>query len=375
MNEELSPRLRLAITMPSNACRRFLSPSTTLTLTTTVSPGENSGTSFLRRLISSCSSVLMRSIALTPVFTLEFFQQLRFFRVQLLHGQQIGPPQPSPAQRLLEPPAPDILVVPRQQHLRYPPVGIDLRPRVLRAIEQPVGERLLHRGGLVAERPGELAHHRIDQRHRRQLAAREHEVADRDFLVDPALEQPLVHALVPPAQQSKAVLLRELQHPAVIQLLALRREVDHPSASRQLDPVQRALQRLGEHHHARPAAVRTVVHRPVPVRREIARIPRRHGIQPRLQRAARDPAPGNRAKHLREQRHHVEADHQSASHSTWICFFSKSTLRITSGTHGRSRTLPSPAISITSWAPLNVQRFTMPSASPRSFTTSRPTRS
>src|SRR5712691_7822301 len=56
MNEEFRPRLRLAITMPSNACTRFLSPSTTLTFTTTVSPGEKSGTLRLSRLISSCSS-------------------------------------------------------------------------------------------------------------------------------------------------------------------------------------------------------------------------------------------------------------------------------------------------------------------------------
>src|ERR1044071_7648272 len=56
MNEELRPLLRLAITMPSKACERLRSPSTTLTLTITVSPGEKSGTDFFRRWISSCSS-------------------------------------------------------------------------------------------------------------------------------------------------------------------------------------------------------------------------------------------------------------------------------------------------------------------------------
>src|SRR5690348_12269098 len=62
MNEELRPRLRLAITMPSKACTRRRSPSTTFTFTSTVSPGENSGTFLPSRLISSCSSVLIRSI-------------------------------------------------------------------------------------------------------------------------------------------------------------------------------------------------------------------------------------------------------------------------------------------------------------------------
>src|SRR5262245_64141857 len=116
MNEELRPRFLLAMTMPSNACRRFLSPSTTLTLTITVSPGAKSGISRFRRLISSCSSVLIRFIASPLVFLPEFVQQLLFFLAQLPRLQQVRPSQPGPAQRLLQPPAPDVLVVPGQEH-------------------------------------------------------------------------------------------------------------------------------------------------------------------------------------------------------------------------------------------------------------------
>src|SRR3990170_692788 len=119
MNEELRPRLRLAITMPSNACTRFRSPSTTFTLTITVSPGEKSGTSFFRRLISSCSRVPIRSMVLAPLFLLEFLQQLSFLCVQGPYLEQVGPAQPGPPQRLLQAPAPDVLMVPRQQHLRH----------------------------------------------------------------------------------------------------------------------------------------------------------------------------------------------------------------------------------------------------------------
>ena len=43
-------------------------------------------------------------------------------------------------ERLLQSPAPDVLMVPRQQHLRHPLARVYLGPRVLRAIEQPVGE-------------------------------------------------------------------------------------------------------------------------------------------------------------------------------------------------------------------------------------------
>src|SRR5262245_27151199 len=163
MNEELRPRLRLAMTMPSNACRRLRSPSTTLTLTTTVSPGPKSGTSRFRRLISSCSSVLIRSIASPLVFLLEFVQQLLIFLAQLPRLQQVRASQPGPAQRLLQPPAPDVLVVPGHQHFGHLRARVRLRPRVLRAVEQPVGERFLDRGGVVAQCAGQLPHHRVDE--------------------------------------------------------------------------------------------------------------------------------------------------------------------------------------------------------------------
>src|SRR5580765_4403320 len=205
MNAELRPRLRLAITMPSKACTRFLSPSTTFTLTMTVSPGEKSGISRFSRLISSCSIVWMMFIASLRSFSLcflpEFVQQLLFLFAQLPRFEQVRPSEPGPAERLLQPPAPDVLVVPRQQHLRHLASRIQLGTRVLRAVEQPVGERFLDRRGVVAERSRQLAHHRVHQRHRRQLTAREHEVSDRDFLVDALFQQPLVYALISPTQK------------------------------------------------------------------------------------------------------------------------------------------------------------------------------
>src|SRR6185295_15172945 len=370
MNEELRPLLRLAITMPSKACERLRSPSTTLTLTITVSPGEKSGTSFFSRLISSCSRVLIRSIASPLLFALELVQQLPFLVAQLPCRQQVRPSQPGPAQRLLQPPAPDVLVVPGHQDLRHLHAPIRLRARVLRAVEQPVGERLLHRRGRVAERPGQLPHHGVDQRHGGELAAREDEVSDRDLFVHPLVQQPLVHALISPAQQSKRILRRKFHYFAVIELLSLRREVDHPSARR----IQRLLQRLGQHHHPRAAAVRALVDRAVVVGREVARIPRLQRPQPRFECPAGYPSCRERRKHLGKQCHRAEADHQSAPHSTSIRRFGRSTLFTTVGTQGNSRSR-SPASSITSCAPFVNSLFTMPSYTPASFTTSRPTRS
>ena len=51
------------------------------------------------------------------------------------------------------------------------------------------------------------------------------------------------------------------------------------------------------------------------------------------------PLRGDRREHLREQRHHVEADHQSAPHSTSIRRFGRSTSFTTAGTHGSNRVL------------------------------------
>ncbi len=69
MKFEFKPRLRFAITTPSNACTRLRSPSTTLTLTTTVSPAANSGISLPKRAISSCSNCSIKFTLLLLAFS------------------------------------------------------------------------------------------------------------------------------------------------------------------------------------------------------------------------------------------------------------------------------------------------------------------
>src|SRR5690606_11118463 len=309
----------------------------------------------------------------------EFLQQLPFLFAQGPALEEVRPPEPCPSERLLQPPAPDVAVVAGKQHFRHRYFDSihrpALRPGVLRAIEQPVGEGLLHRRGLVAERPGKLPHHGVDERHGRELPAREDEIADGQLFVHPPLEQPLVDALVPAAKERKRPPLGQFHHPAVAEPPPLRREVDHPAATRGLRRAQRLLERLGQHDHARAAAERTVIDRPVAVRREIPRIPQRQAPQPALERAARDAAFGERPEHFRENRHHVEARHQSAPHATVTRPLWRSTALTTAGTQGSSRFLPSSLTSITSCAPLKKSRRIVPSVSPSSFTTSSPTRS
>ncbi len=77
------------------------------------------------------------------------------------------------------------------------------RSRVLRVLEQAVGERLLDdRFGLDC--PGQQAQHGVDDDHRRQLAAGQHVVADRQLQIDhPA--HPVVDALVARAHEQQVL--------------------------------------------------------------------------------------------------------------------------------------------------------------------------
>ena len=72
--------MRLAITTPSKACERLRVPSTTLTLTMSVSPGAKSGTTLfaVRRAISSCSIFSMRFIYITPYASFQRSSQNQF---------------------------------------------------------------------------------------------------------------------------------------------------------------------------------------------------------------------------------------------------------------------------------------------------------
>ncbi|MNN73162.1 hypothetical protein D3C81_1892530 [compost metagenome] len=84
---------------------------------------------------------------------------------------QVGALSRGIGQRLLAPPFLDLGVMAPEQYLGHPHAFIFFRPRVVRTIQQAVDEAVLHRGLRVAQHAGQVAHHRVDQRHRRQLAA------------------------------------------------------------------------------------------------------------------------------------------------------------------------------------------------------------
>src|SRR5690606_37884950 len=113
-----------------------------------------------------------------------FLQQFPLLRSQLRRFDQVRAAFPRAPQRLLEPPAPDRCMVAAGEHFRHRQTFVDFRPRVVRPIEQAVRKRVLLRRSLVSKHAWQKAYDRIDDDQRRQLAARQHVIADRDTLVD-----------------------------------------------------------------------------------------------------------------------------------------------------------------------------------------------
>src|SRR5262245_41446390 len=173
VNELLSPRLRSAMTTPSYACTRSRSPSRTLTCTTTVSPGPRSGTlRFMERDSSSCMILFMVRFPMSVPVPIPssarrldagrpaiFLEQRALVLRQAAAREQVGTLLPGPSQRLHQPPAPDRGMVASEQHRRHRPPVPDLRPRVVRPVEQPVAERILGRRLRVAQNAGQQPRH------------------------------------------------------------------------------------------------------------------------------------------------------------------------------------------------------------------------
>ena len=81
-------------------------------------------------------------------------------------GEEVGPSLQRPPERLAQPPAADRAVVAGHEDGRNVVALEDGRPRVLRVLEEPVGERLLGgRGGV--DRARQEAEDRVDDDERR----------------------------------------------------------------------------------------------------------------------------------------------------------------------------------------------------------------
>ena len=85
-------------------------------------------------------------------------------------GQQVGAELRRTFQTLLSAPLANLGMVPREQHLGNIHTAEVGRARVLGILEQVSVKALVYRPHAVAENPGDLPDHGIDDHHGRQLA-------------------------------------------------------------------------------------------------------------------------------------------------------------------------------------------------------------
>src|SRR5881628_1310490 len=220
VNDARAPSPRRRMTMPSKSCVRSFSPSTTLTSTRTVSPGPNPSRSFLicpastKRIASMTSSLSLGCGGvdlLRRLPTLESFDEPPLVGCQIRVLQEVRPCPPRDPERLHPPPPRDPRVIPGAEHRRDAGATELLGPCVLRRLEQAARERLALCRPLCTEHPREEPRDRVGHHQRRQLAARQHVVADRDEVVGEPLTHPGVDALVPPSKEDQVRLARQLR--------------------------------------------------------------------------------------------------------------------------------------------------------------------
>src|SRR4051794_30290230 len=169
-------------TTPWNSWTRSRLPSTTRTWTFRVSPGPKSGTSsrsatrstrsvrFMARRSSGrekgaaddASGCRAQELAAVEAVLLGELGEERPLDIgELAAAEEVGPSRQRSPQRLRGAPAGDAAVVSAREHGGDRPPAELRRARVLRVLEQPVRERLLPRGRLVAERARQQARDRL----------------------------------------------------------------------------------------------------------------------------------------------------------------------------------------------------------------------
>src|ERR1700676_2320512 len=164
----LMPVLLRAITVPSNTCRRSLSPSLILTCTLMVSPGLNSGcvaSLFLFRILAMVAFCIISSL-LSQTF------------------QQIGALPLGFLPCCASTPLANLFVVAADQHFGHLPAAKLRGPGIVRPIEQPfLAERLVHGGTFIPQHSGSEAGHCIYHHRRRQFATAQHIIANRKLFL------------------------------------------------------------------------------------------------------------------------------------------------------------------------------------------------
>ena len=141
----------------------------------------------------------------------------------------------------------------------------------MRMLEQSFLEGLLGSAIGRAHYAGKQADASIEYGERRRLPARQHYVRQAHLLNVASLENPLVETLEPAAQDRDPRPGRKLANAGLRDWPPAWRHREHGTFRLALPRmIDRRCKDIGLEHHSRSAARRSVVHRPVPVGREVA---------------------------------------------------------------------------------------------------------
>src|SRR5689334_8253698 len=220
------PAFLRAMQTPSKACTRSRSPSTTFTLTFTVSPGRKSGSFAVSFSLATCAASIFVRVVISVFLSSRTLVSETLGPLFLINGPKIGPPQFRRRFGLGVTPGLDLLVVAGEQHLRHLQALPLRRPRVMRVLQEARLETLLLQRLLGAHDTGQEANAGIDHRQSRRFAARKDDVAEADLEQPAGLDHPLIEPLVAAADQNHSRPRGPVPDQRLLDPLAARREVD-----------------------------------------------------------------------------------------------------------------------------------------------------
>src|SRR3954467_14293985 len=105
---------------------------------------------------------MMLAMSVTFAFSEKFCEEFRRIGRQSTSCNQIWSAQPRSRNRLLQPPALNVSVVPALKNFGHRPAFELHRPRVVRPVEQTIVEGFFDRGAFVPENTRDQTRHRID---------------------------------------------------------------------------------------------------------------------------------------------------------------------------------------------------------------------
>src|SRR6188768_778887 len=153
--------------------------------------------------------MMLLAISVTFAFCEKFVEEFRRIRRQFSSCNQIWSAQPRSRNRLLQPPALNVSVVPALKNFGHRPAFELHRPRVMRPVEQTIVERLFDRGAFVPEYSRNQTRNRIDDHERGKLTPGQHVIAYRHFSIYARFDDPFVESFVSPRHQREARQLRK----------------------------------------------------------------------------------------------------------------------------------------------------------------------